>query len=385
MYSRKYSRLVIPLCLFLIALAVEFIYINSYSVKFFISPDGLTYSNIAENFLHGKGLINTANFAEGADHIVEELPLTREYVVGPIYPLLLALVYGMFGFKNYEMVVVFQALLSAGSAVIAYKTGELLLGKKYAWIPFGLTLGYPLFASWGMYVLTETTYVFTILLFLYFLALYSKQVKRSQLRTIVLLGAAIGVSNLVRPLLLLFFPVLGIWIFWLKSWHLKTALRDFSLIVIVTILVMSPWWIRNGIKYHHFIPVSNYGSCEFYLGNNPLTITDKYFTFDQSSFDPEVKASIDKQPVLEQEKEYKQLAVTYIVKHPVQFLGRTLAKEINLFWRPVALPEAQGYKMIGYQLDKWYLCLGLAGALLSIFYLKKYSFLLLFTLYYSLQ
>lgn len=383
MYSRKYRRLVIPVCLFFIALALELIYIKSYSVKFFISPDGLTYSNIAENFLQGNGLVNTANFAEGADHSVKELPLSREYVVGPVYPLLLALVYGIFGFKNYGMVVVCQALLSAGSAVIAYKTGELLFGKKYAWIPFVLTLGYPLFASWGMYVLTETAYVFTIELFLYFLALYSKQVKRSQFKTIVLLGVVIGVSNLVRPLLLLFFPVLGVWIFWLQRWRLKTALRDFGLVVLVTILVMSPWWIRNGIKYHQFVTVSNYGSYEFYLGNNPLTITDIYFTFDQLSFDPEVKARIEKQPVLEQEKEYKQLAVAYIVRHPVEFLGRTLAKEINLFWRPVALPEAQDYKMIGYRLDKWYLCLGLAGAVLCLFRLKKYSFLLLFTVYYS--
>lgn len=383
MYARKYRRLVIPVCLFFIALAVELIYMKSYSARFFISPDGLTYSNIAENFLQGNGLVNTANFAEGADHSVEELPLSREYVVGSVYPLLLALVYGLFGFKNYEMVVVFQTLLSAGSAVIAYKTGELLFGKKYAWVPFVLTLGYPLFASWGMYVLTETAYVFTIELFLYFLALYAKQVKRSRFKTILLLGAVIGVSNLVRPLLLLFFPVLGIWIFWLQRWHLKTALRDFGLVVMVTILVMSPWWIRNGIKYHQFVTVSNYGSYEFYLGNNPLTITDVYFTFDQLSFDPEVKARIEKQPVLEQEKEYKQLAVAYIVRHPVEFLGRTLAKEINLFWRPVALPEAQGYKMIGYRADKWYLCLGLAGAVLCLFRLKKYSFLLLFTLYYS--
>jgi 4-amino-4-deoxy-L-arabinose transferase-like glycosyltransferase len=382
--DKRHNRLWITGLLFFIALGIELLYIKSYSVSYFISPDGLNYSNIAENFLQGKGLVNTANFAEGADHVARAVAQTREYVVGPVYPLLLALVYGMVGFKSYGMVIiVLHAVLGATSAMLAYKTGELLFGKGYAWIPYGLTLGYPLFAFWGMYVLTETTYVFTITLFLYLLALYAQEGKRPKIITLLLLGAAIGISNLVRPLLLLYFPVLGFWILWIHRWRLKTALRDFAIIVMMTVVVMSPWWIRNGIKYHHFIVVSNYGSYEFYLGNNPLTVTDNYFYFAQPSFDPEVKARIEKLPISEQEKEYKQLAVSYIVQHPVRFLQRTLAKEKNLFWQPVLPIEGQAYKMQGDPLDKWYLFLGLSGVFLSLFRLKKYSFLLLFTGYYS--
>ena len=151
----------------------------------------------------------------------------------------------------------------------------------------------------------------------------------------------------------------------------------------MTVVVMSPWWIRNGIKYHQFIPVSNYGSYEFYLGNNPLTVTNSYFYFAQPSYDPEVKARIEKLPILEQEKEYKQLAVNFIAQHPVQFLQRTLAKEKNLFWQPVTPAEGKAHKMQGYLLDKWYLLLGLFGVFLCLFNLKKYSFLLLFIGYYS--
>jgi 4-amino-4-deoxy-L-arabinose transferase-like glycosyltransferase len=382
--DKRHNRLWITGLLFFIALGIELLYIKSYSVSYFISPDGLNYSNIAENFLQGKGLVNTANFAEGADHVARAVAQTREYVVGPVYPLLLALVYGMVGFKSYGMVIiVLHAVLGATSAMLAYKTGELLFGKGYAWIPYGLTLGYPLFAFWGMYVLTETTYVFTITLFLYLLALYAQEGKRPKIITLLLLGAAIGISNLVRPLLLLYFPVLGFWILWIHRWRLKTALRDFAIIVMMTVVVMSPWWIRNGIKYHQFIAVSNYGSYEFYLGNNLLTVTDNYFYFAQPSFDPEVKARIEKLPISEQEKEYKQLAVSYIVQHPVRFLQRTLAKEKNLFWQPVLPIEGQAYKMQGDPLDKWYLFLGLSGVFLSLFRLKKYSFLLLFTGYYS--
>lgn len=378
------KKLLITGLLFLVALTIELLYIRSYGVGYFISPDGLHYSNIAENFLHGNGLVNTANFVQGDDGVIREVAQTREYVVGPVYPMLLALIYGIFGLTNYKMIIlVLHSMLGAASAVLAYKTGEILFGKRYAWIPYGLTLGYPLFAFWGMYVLTEATYVFTITLFLYLIALYAKEVDRPKLKTLLLLGTAIGISNLVRPLLLLYFPVLGFWILWAKRWRMKTALRDFAVIVMMTVVVMSPWWIRNVIKYHQFIAVSNYGSYEFYLGNNPLTITDKYFYFAQPSFDPEVKARIEKLPISEQEEEYKQLAVSYIVQHPVLFLQRTFAKERNLFWQSVLPLEGQLYKMKGVLLDKWYLLLGLIGVFLSLFSLRKYSFLLLFIVYYS--
>lgn len=382
--AQQYKRLWITGLLFFIALGLELLYIKSYSVHYFISPDGYLYSNIAENFLQGKGLVNTANFAEGVNHVVQAFPKTRDYVVGPVYPLLLALIYGIFGFKSYAMViVVLHGVLGAASAVLAFKTGELLFGKRYAWIPYVLTLGYPLFAFWGMYVLTETTYVFAIWLFLYCSARYAREIGRPKMSTLLILGVVIGVSNLVRPFLLLYFPVMGFWIFWMKGWRLKQALRDFMLILFMTVLVMSPWWIRNELKYHQFISVSNYGSYEFYLGNNPRTITNSYFVMDQPSYDPAVKARIDKLPLLEQEKEYKSLGVSYIVSHPVLFLERTLAKEKNLFWQPVSFREGQAYKMKGDFLDKWYLLLGLSGIILSIVWLKKYSFLLLYILYYS--
>ena len=370
--------------LFLIAIGVELVLYKSFHIDYLISPDGLLYSNIAENFIHGNGLVNTINSAEGKDGIPVAVALTRDYVVGPVYPLLLALIYGLFGLKSYSMVIlVLHTLLGAAGAVLAYKTGEILFGKGYAWIPYVLTLAYPPFAFWRMYVLTETTYIFMITLVLYLMASCAQEAERPRLRTLVILGIVIGVSNLARPLLLLFAPVLGFWLWWINRWRWKGALRDFTIIMLMMVVVMSPWWIRNGIKYHQFIAVSNYGAYEFYLGNNPLTVTDSYFYFTQPSFDPEVKARIEKLPVLEQEKEYQQLAKSYILQHPIKFLQRTLAKQTNLFWQPSVYVDGPFYRLKGDLQDEFYLILGLIGIILSLSSLKKYSFLILFIGYYS--
>lgn len=382
--DKRYKGLWVTGILFLIAIGVELVFYRSFHIGYLISPDGILYSNIAENFLHGQGLVNTVNAAEGKNGIPQVVAFTRDYVVGPVYPMLLALVYGLFGLKSYGMVVlVLHTLLGAAGAVLAYKTGEILFGKKYAWIPYVLTLTYPPFAFWRMYILTETTYIFMITLVLYLMARCAQEVERPRIRTLVILGMAIGISNLARPLLLLFAPVLGFWLWWMNCWRWKQALRDFTIIMTMMVVVMSPWWIRNEIKYHQFIAVSNYGAYEFYLGNNPLTVTDSYFYFAQASFDPEVKAHIEKLPVPQQEKEYKQLAEWYIIQHPIKFLSRTLAKETNLFWQPTEYVEGPFYRLKGDLQDKCYLILGFIGIILSLSRLKKYSFLILFIAYYS--
>ena len=172
---------------------------------------------------------------------------------------------------------------------------------------------------------------------------------------------------------------------WQRGWRFKPALRDFFIVALVVVVVMSPWSIRNALKYRQFIPVSNYGAYELYLGNNPLSVTDQFFYFAQPGYDPAEKARIEALPWAEQEKEYRKLAVNYILSHPLQFAQRTLAKAKNLFWEPVSPEIGRLYKMQGVFLDKWYLFLGLAGVLGSVIYLKKYSFLLLFTLYYSMM
>lgn len=368
---KRFKTLAFMGLLFVIALLVEIAYLKHYNVSYMLSPDGELYSNMAENFLQGKGLVNTIR--------------DRDYVVGPVYPLLLMFTYLLFGLKSYWAVIKLQVVFQALTALVLYKTGEELFGKGYGLIPYGLMLLYPLFPFWGIYVLTETTYVFIITLFLYLLLIYSKSASQSgkRLRIALVMGLVIGIGNLVRPLLLLVFPFLLVWMCWVRGWRLKAGFRDFALVVLMTVLVMCPWWIRNYVKYHQFIAVTNYGAYELYVGNNPFTITNQFYHFRVPTYDPEVKARVDKLPVLEQEKEYSRLAEVYILQHPWKFVIRTVEKEVNLFWKPVNSWEGKANNILGWQLDQWYLILGLIGAFFSLFRLRKYGFLLFITLYYS--
>jgi 4-amino-4-deoxy-L-arabinose transferase-like glycosyltransferase len=297
----------------------------------------------------------------------------------------LAATYTLFGIKNYAAVIIVQAILGAISAVLAFKTGALLFGKGYGWVPFVLMLLYPLFPYWGLYVLTETGYVFFFTLFLYVLAVYSENCRNSgrRFRHTFALGAVIGIANLVRPLLMFVFPVLLFWFWFISGWKFKTAIKDIVLVALMCILVMTPWWVRNYYKYNEFIAATNYGAYEFYAGNNPYTVTDEYFITSLVTYDPKVKLAADKLPASQREKEYMRLAKTYILSHPLRFIKRTITKEINLFWHPVSDWEGSYYKIPGHALDKWFLLMGLAGGIISLAKFRKYGFLLLITAYYS--
>lgn len=369
----KRFRLILFLgLLFLIGFLARILYIKAYHVSYLMSPDGLLYSNIAENFLQGQGLNNTVR----AD---------RVYVVGPVYPLILASVYKIFGLSNYAAVVMAQAILGAISAVLAFKTGALLFGRSYGWVSFALTLLYPLFPFWGMYVLTETTYVFFVTLFIYLMAFYSVGCLNAGQRTksAIAIGAVLGIANLVRPLLMTVFPVILFWFWFIAGYKFKSAIKDFFIVFFSCILVMSPWWIRNYYNYEKFIPVTNYGAFEFYAGNNPYTVTNEYFNSYLITYDPKIKSMVEKLPVFRREEEYARLAKTYILRYPLQFIQRTFQKEINLFWRPVSGWEGSYYKMPGYSLDRWFLLMGLAGGIISLIKFRKYGFLLLIAVYYG--
>ncbi|MGI6120651.1 MAG: hypothetical protein ACOYIB_08865, partial [Desulfosporosinus sp.] len=164
----------------------------------------------------------------------------------------------------------------------------------------------------------------------------------------------------------------------------KKALRDILLVGLAMSLVMSPWWVRNALRYHQFVAVTNYGAYEFYAGNNPYTVTDDFFVMAAKTYDPEVKARVEKLPVMEREAEYARLAKTYIIEHPIKCIERTLAKAVNLFWKPLTAGEQEFFKFSGYQVDAWYLIIGFFGGIIGLVQFRRYGFVVLLTLYYSM-
>lgn len=86
-------------------------------------------------------------------------------------------------------------------------------------------------------------------------------------KTVVSLTAGVlcGVSILVRPALLLFVPLAALWLV------ARGAKRQVLLFLVAAIVVVTPWTVRNVLKYDRFVLVASEGGVTFWTGNHPLS------------------------------------------------------------------------------------------------------------------
>jgi hypothetical protein len=93
-------------------------------------------------------------------------------------------------------------------------------------------------------------------------------VRSSSVPTLIAIGALLGCGALLKPICLLV-PVLfgGAW--WLIDGGVLRAAARVGVVVVVTLLVVSPWTLRNYRVLHAFVPISTNGGTTLYSANNP--------------------------------------------------------------------------------------------------------------------
>ena len=77
-------------------------------------------------------------------------------------------------------------------------------------------------------------------------------------------GVLVGLGILVRPAMLFFVPFYAAWLIW------KRQARYALIFVLVALVGVAPWTIRNARTYGRFVLVASEGGVTFWTGNNPL-------------------------------------------------------------------------------------------------------------------
>ena len=118
------------------------------------------------------------------------------------------------------------------------------------------------------YVLSET--VFSALALGGARVLQSSDARASNLdnRTLLLAGLLTGAAILTRPALVFFLPFAALWL-----WRSHRA-ADAAIFVLVAVLCVAPWTMRNHRVYGRWIAVASEGGVTFWTGNHPLAIGD---------------------------------------------------------------------------------------------------------------
>ena len=239
---------------------------------------GFEAGRIARTLVNGQGYANPFNGQSGP---TAWLP--------PLYPLLMALAFKLFGIYTNAAALFLLILNSLFSALIAPAIYEIAarcfdangiarraskqvapvaLWSAWLWVAYPAALQYAIHWIWEM-SLTTCLFTWTLVLALRLRKTGDPQQSSSDsanLGTWIFFGLLWGLIALSNASLLLIFPASLLWILWptQKSWNLKSALLGALLACLTFVLILAPWIIRNERTLHDFVPTRSNLGIELY-------------------------------------------------------------------------------------------------------------------------
>ncbi|HWB31719.1 MAG TPA: hypothetical protein VG714_00950 [Acidobacteriaceae bacterium] len=303
----------------------------------------------------------------------------------PLYPLLIAGVFKLFGvytLLSSWVILAVNSVFSAATAPAIYQIGWRCFGGKddsakrglsialwsaWLWALYPAAMQYAVKWIWDMAL---TAFLFTWVLVLALklrgigersqFSVVSSQntagrapfaaeasqltTENSQLRTWLLFGLLWGLVALSNSSLLSFLPFCGLWIIWpaLRTrTNLLALLRGAVLSAICFLAVISPWTIRNWRVFHAFVPMrSNFGA-ELY--ESTIFSNDGFpwmATLPMAEDAPEFQR-YERLGEIAYSREQGERAKAAIRAHPGLFLRNTLHR-VYFFWISVPHPLDSG-------------------------------------------
>jgi 4-amino-4-deoxy-L-arabinose transferase-like glycosyltransferase len=325
--------------------------------------------------------------------------------VPPLYPLIIAAgfkVFGVYTLKAAFALLALNSVFSALTALLVYEIGARCFGPHNALWSAWIWALYPAagqYATRWLWEMTLTTLLFTAVIVL---ALRMRRIgenKNSEtsnklaatgdpqsLRRWALFGLLWGLIALSNSTLLLFLPVCTIWIL-LGAPQLKRSLKGTVLAAVVCCVILAPWVIRNQRVFHSFIPLRGNFGAELYLGDGPGS-TGYLMIYDHPFQSPDQLRLYREMGEVRYVRMRDELARQTIRANPAHFLADT-AIRTYFFWAGVPRaydhPGIEAMRTINFSFISLAGLMGLALALhrrMPAATLFAWAFLLLPLTYY---
>lgn len=303
--------------LFVAALFIRLAYLLVLQVDHPIRGDAFKYFTLAVNLLnHGVYSLNTAP------------PFTPSTFITPGYPFFLSLIMSVNpsfdGF--YQLLLVIQSVLGSISCVLVFLIGCRFLPRRWAFVAGSLCALSPHMTVFGGYVLSETLYVFIMLLSLSFTFLAQD---RGNLAAFFIAGVLFSCTALVRPGVMLF-PIAVVLLVFLghaSNVSISRATRHSAFFALGFIVLWGGWlsWVSQNQVSGRVSPVA----AQVALGSYPDLIFES----------PELQGFPYKEDPAYAEMS-KSLSMSYsviverFVKHPATYLSWYLIGKPIMFHQP---------------------------------------------------
>ena len=270
----------------------------------------------------------------------------------PGYPLFLAALMSVS--TNLYLVSFVQIILAGFSAVLLWHIGK-TWSEKIGWIAALLFIFDPAGLFYSNVILSETLFIFLLLLFLWVL------IKRIDGPTpqVILLGITFGLMVMVRPVAIALIPGVLLYFFLKKRWTMR-AVYGSLMFLIGTGIIVGPWIVRNKIIFNSY-EISQTLSSQLFYGHAPA-----FYAYQNNVSEQEAKQYLNKElnaispygtePSDRNGPYARKVALGYLQKYPFQFAIfhaaktaplflsdglRDLAQRLNIVQGP--LPNISGY------------------------------------------
>lgn len=316
------------LFLFLGALVVRIIYLLEMSGSpYFGAPflDELYHINWARDIAAGRWLRHDAFFR------------------APLYSYLLGIFIKIFG-EDYFLIRLAQHLVGAGAVIAVYFLARRIFSQREARIAGILAAVYAPF----FYFEGEMLDIFLQFLFYPLILIQAlRTLETPSLKNGLFLGALLGLSAVARPNILIFVPVLFLFIA-IKWYQNRDSLGDvlfrLGAILAAAICLILPATIHNYIAGRCFVPIASYGGINFHIGNNPkadgftASTPQRMYHFGRYQDSVEMFAKEKAQAQLGQaltaaevNRYWTSRTLHWILRHPIDW-ARLTAKKVALFF-----------------------------------------------------
>lgn len=186
-------------------------------------------------------------------------------------------------------------------------------------------------------------------------------------------GMAVGLGILAEPSFALFCLVSSGFMLVTIQKPMVQKLQYLCIVILISILALTPWSVRNYLTFHQFVFVKNVKGLNLWIGNNPNANGGDRIPFEKGtrfvymtdSMDPDLKKEV-LQATSESEKDkiLQDAAGKYMAEHPLRTLALAVKKARLLWIADTIHPFAQN---AFYRISQFTLfVLGLLGMVLNI-------------------
>jgi 4-amino-4-deoxy-L-arabinose transferase-like glycosyltransferase len=279
--------------------------------------DQVSYDALARSLLDGRGYSFTKNW----------YPFTPANTPTAhwsfLYPLYLAGTYAVTGYHPLAARLLQGAVGGALLCFLVYKIGRRVVNEDVGLVSAGLAAVYGYFIYYNVALMTETLFMVLVLLTLYL----SIELKENPTPIgWVGLGVSLGLASLLRQTVLLFVPFLLLWLF-LELRARRIRWWYFALPIVIILLSVTPWTIRNYLVYREFLLLNSNAGYALFASNNPNLGTD----WRNDEVVVPVPEELAGQNEAQLDRALTQKGIEYIRNDPQRYLWLTLNKTLEYF------------------------------------------------------